>query len=135
MDVLLILQYNIVEKHCGNAVGMQICLLRVQKSKKAGKKTAENRKQFERKQGQFFHFFDGKALKNTENERNMNKCKIFLQKNIDIAIILWYDNYVHISNIRANVFFLKKSPFGECRFHPHFCGCQREGVCSDIDKL
>lgn len=47
-------------------------------------------------------------MKNTENERNMNKCKIFLQKNIDIAIILWYDNYVHISNIRANVFFLKK---------------------------
>lgn len=78
------------------------------KVRRRARKTAENRKQFERKQGQFFHFFDGKALKNTENERNMNKCKIFLQKNIDIAIILWYDNYVHISNIRANVFFLKK---------------------------
>ena len=50
------------------------------KVRRRARKTAENRKQFERKQGQFFHFFDGKALENTENERNMNKCKIFLQK-------------------------------------------------------
>ena len=36
----------------------------------------------------------------------MNYCVIFLQKEIDNANVLWYNNYVHISFIRVDIFLL-----------------------------
>ena len=64
---------------------------------------------FERRKAASFIFEPCFCKKTQKNERNVNNPARILQNNLDITMVLWYDNHVHISYIRGNAPFLIKN--------------------------